>query len=201
MMGVNGGTTDPMTMAVIDDRAILSCAKRPVTISPTSSAVRSRNVSSRQLTRRSLPSNTPRTMLVLPTSIAKSIEFQVPRSRPQVLPKVLRSHSQFSQSTPDFARHDAVDAITDSHQQRAMAVDAGGDARLRARRRRPRHASALAGRRTGAPSVENSIEPPGEQVVVASGQSGERFSEHRGRSTGRPSSLSSDVARADSSGG
>src|SRR5204863_2540615 len=73
MVGVSGGTTDPRMMARICTRSIRLCANNPPTSSPSSSDVRSRSVWSRQLWMRVAPSNTPSTILVLPTSIARSI--------------------------------------------------------------------------------------------------------------------------------
>src|SRR5215813_7580044 len=176
MMGVNGGTTDAITIAVIEDNGICSCEKSPVTINPTSSAVRSRSVSSRQLTRRSLPSNTPTTMLVLPTSIANS---KVPGSSFQVQ----GSGSNFSVLSSDsvprkFSSDDSLDTIGDSHQQGAVVIDAGGHARLHAGGRRPRHARAPMSRRARAPGVENSIEPAGEQVGIPRAERNKRLDKH-----------------------
>src|SRR5215467_11047512 len=81
MIGVNGGTTEPITIAVMDSGASFSWANRPSIITPTSSAVRSRSVSSRQLCISFAPSKTPRTMLVLPTSIARSIRAPPQRTQ------------------------------------------------------------------------------------------------------------------------
>src|SRR5262249_17976320 len=75
MVPVSGGTTDPRTTPRICTRSIRLCAKSPSTSSPSSSDVRSRSVCRRQLWTSVAPSNTPRTMLVLPTSIARSINL------------------------------------------------------------------------------------------------------------------------------
>ena len=70
---VCGGTTDAMTMPAMSPRVIRWCSQRLVTRMPSSSDVRSRSVVSRQLCVSVVPLNTPRTMLVLPTSIARSM--------------------------------------------------------------------------------------------------------------------------------
>ena len=72
----------------------------------------------------------------------------------------VRMHGYRARSRPlHFSGDDALRPIADPHEQRAVVVDAGRDARLRTARRRPRHARAAAARRARAPRVENSIEP------------------------------------------
>src|SRR5256885_630141 len=157
MMGVSGGTTDAIDTAPIAAMSTRRCWNRPTISRPISSAVRSRSVCRRQLSRSVVPSKTPTTMFVLPTSIAKSMTTSQPF---------------------DLARDDPFDAIARSHEQRALIVDAGGDARHRARVGRPRDARAVGGWRMRAPGVENSIEPAGEQVVVPARQRRERLDQH-----------------------
>src|SRR5215471_3226569 len=189
MIGVNGGTTDAITIAVIEDNGIRSCEKSPVTINPTSSAVRSRSVSSRQLTRRLLPSNTPTTMLVLPTSIANS---KVPGSRFKVLVLSSKFPLLSSESAPrKLTSDDSLDPLADAHEQRALVVDPGGDPRLHAGGRRPRHGRTLMSGRARPPGVENSIEPAGEQVGIPGAQCNKRLDEHLS-TIDRPSELALD---------
>src|SRR5438105_4948016 len=157
MTGVSGGTTDAIDTAPIAAMSTRRCWNSPTISRPTSSAVRSRSVCRRQLSTSVAPSKTPTTMFVFPTSIAKSMTTSQPF---------------------DLARDDPFDAIARSHAQRALIVDAGGDARHRARVGRPRDARAVGGRRVRAPGVENSIEPAGEQVVVPARERSERLDEH-----------------------
>src|SRR6185369_17282300 len=106
-------------------------------------------------------------MLVLPTSIAKSI--RIPRSG---YSRTLR----LTASCPIyFASDKPLGAFADAHQQGAHVVDTDRDARLGATRRFPRHAHPAAAWRTVAPGVENSIGPSREQVIVARRQRGERL--------------------------
>src|SRR5579871_3528440 len=155
IVGVSGGTTEPSTMPRICTRSMRLRENKPSTSNPNSSDVRSRSVCSRQLSTSVWPSNTPRTMLVLPTSMAKSM------------------------SVPDdFAGHDSCRAIADPHQQRAGIVDAGGDAGDCAGAAHPRDARAARRRRPLAPGVENIIEPAGDEVVVPPRERGERRLQH-----------------------
>ena len=78
----------PTPMTTRRDRACDRCARARTDrspASPSSSAVRSRSVCSRQLCTSVAPSNTPRTMLVLPTSMASSIGSGFTSSRFKVL--------------------------------------------------------------------------------------------------------------------
>src|SRR5581483_11369082 len=75
------------------------------TTSPSSSAVRSRIVCRRQLRISSRSRNTPRTMLVLPTSIASSMEIPA-----------------------YFTGDEPLERVAAADQQRATVVDAGRDA-------------------------------------------------------------------------
>src|SRR5580765_8379065 len=141
-------------------RSSLLCANKPSTSRPSSSEVRSRTVCSRQAWTSDWPSNTPRTILVLPTSIASSI-----RAASSIHPV-------------HFTGDDPLDRVAAPDQQRAVQIDpdrlsgdyavSGGPTDERAARRR----------RLRAPAVENSIEPAGEQVVVTFRQSGQRLGEH-----------------------
>src|ERR1051326_2032627 len=116
----------------------------PSTISPSSSAVRSRSVCSRQLCTRAAPSNTPSTMLVLPTSMARSIRL----------------------GPGQLAAHDTHAAPLGLHEQRPLVVDIDDGARSRSVAGIPRDARAgrdiVAG--AAAPAVEDSIEAAGEQI-------------------------------------
>src|SRR5215467_6134784 len=76
MIGVRTGTTEAIAIASMTPMSIRRCWKRPTISSPTSSAVRSRSVCRRQLWTSVAPSKTPRTMLVLPTSIASSMNLR-----------------------------------------------------------------------------------------------------------------------------
>src|SRR6185436_7925030 len=142
---VSGGTTLARMTPVIFARSRRAFVKRPSTSRPISSPVRSRSVVRRQLWTIVAPSKTPRTMLVLPMSIARSMVPEVP---------------------VDLARHYTLDVTVHAHEQRAAIVDPCRDAALRTRSRRPGHARSLRRWRQRAPGVEDSIEPPFEQVVV-----------------------------------
>src|SRR2546427_7078680 len=125
MIGVNGGTTDASTAFSIAAGAICSYANKPVTINPTSSAVRSRNVSRRQLTRSLSPSNTPTTMFVLPTSMASNIGCGP------------HTPKQLTLFPKDLPADDPLDPVADANEERAVIVDAGRDAPHRAAGRIP----------------------------------------------------------------
>src|SRR5581483_6567578 len=158
IVGVIGGTTEPMMIPRTCTRSIRLRENKPSTSSPSSSEVRSRSVCSRQLSTSVLPSNTPRTMLVLPTSMASSIWTTL--------------------FPDDFARDDPLDAIADPRQQRAVGVDARRDRLDRPGAAHPGDACAGRVRRARAPRVENTIESGGEQVVVAARQRRERCPQH-----------------------
>ncbi len=70
---VSCGTTDASTTPSMVEAAIFARSSRSLTIKPSSSAVRSRDVARRQLRPSAVPSNTPRTMLVFPMSMASSM--------------------------------------------------------------------------------------------------------------------------------
>ena len=91
---VNGGTTEPTITPPISVGVIPTCANSAVAIRPSSSAVRSRRVWTRQLCARRSPSNSPRTMLVLPTSIASSIVVPVHLSRHESLLSAVHEHQK-----------------------------------------------------------------------------------------------------------
>src|SRR3954465_7820688 len=131
---VSGGTTDPSTTPRMADRSMRLLANSPATVSPSSSAVRSRMVWRRQLPTSSRPSNTPRTMFVLPTSIASSMQ----------------SPAHFSGDNPLYR-------TANSHEQRAHVAGAFGDAGAHAGRRVPFDPGAACAERARAPAVENSI--------------------------------------------
>ena len=162
MIGVSGGTTDPITIALMFERSSFSCAKSPVTIRPTSSAVRSRSVSSRQVTANRSPSKTPRTILVLPTSIARSIGSLNSRAQ-STSPATIRSICP-STST----RRAPISSMP------AVVPDRRSGWRL------PLDARSAAARRTSVPRVENSIEPSFEQIRVARGHRRDRLRAERG---------------------
>ena len=70
---VNWGTTEASTTPSMPDAAIAARSSRSLTIRPSSSAVRSRAVASRQFRPSVAPSNTPSTMFVFPMSMASSM--------------------------------------------------------------------------------------------------------------------------------
>ena len=75
---VSGGTTDAITMPEISACRISLRSQRSEMRMPSSSDVRSRIVVRRQLCTSVAPRNTPITMFVFPTSIAKSMVPMVP---------------------------------------------------------------------------------------------------------------------------
>src|SRR5439155_9482914 len=127
-IGVNGGTTDPITTASTRPMSSRRWLNSPATISPTSSAVRSRSVNNRQLTTSSAPSKTPSTMLVLPMSIATSIKtFDTKDTKDRndryrrIFLCVLRVHCVDETSEPaKLSRDDPFHAPADPDQQRTI---------------------------------------------------------------------------------
>src|SRR3954465_13966790 len=104
---------------------------------PISSAVRSRNVASRQLSISRSPSNTPSTMLLLPTSMAKSM---------------------MSDPT-DLSGEETLHAALHAHQQSARGVDVLGAPPNDAGRRVPFPQRASQRGRPLTPRAQDSIEP------------------------------------------
>src|SRR5579864_1441866 len=151
-VGVSGGTTDPRMTPRTWTRSMRLCANRPSTSKPSSSAVRSRSDCNRQLWTSASRSNTPRTMLVLPTSMASSIR-------------------RFRSEPLHLAADHALDPIAGLHQERAVVVDACRDARSA----RGDDARARCRRSPMPPRVENNIEASSQQIVVPASERNERF--------------------------
>src|SRR5262249_48503078 len=147
---VSGGTTEPTTTPVIFPSSRPLCLNNPSTSRPSSSDVRSRSVWSRQLWISVFRSNTPITMLVLPTSIAKSIDEKLHHGghRGHGAYETLRSLRalRLNSGPMYFAGDQPFGAFADTHQQRAHIVDTDRHAGPRAGRRFPRHTHAAAAR-------------------------------------------------------
>src|SRR5690348_10055281 len=116
---------------------------------PTSSAVRSRSVSSRQLATSRPASKTPSVMLVLPTSRANNIGLG-------------DRVTDFRYLTSDQALH----RCSNTNQQRAVVIHAHRRPFAAAVGTAPRHEDSDALRRAPPPRVEDSIEAAVEQISV-----------------------------------
>jgi hypothetical protein len=82
-------------------------------------------------------------------------------------------------SRPDkLPGNNALDAIVNSHQQCAAIIDTDRDAFGSTGAGGPRDARARRGRREPAPRVEDSIEPPGQQILLAPRERHQSFNQH-----------------------
>ena len=171
---VSGGTTEPMTMPVTLLASIARCSNSCATQMPISSDVRSRSVASRQLSMSRSPSNTPRTMFVLPTSIARSILLQLSALSSQL----------FHKPTHFTCNHplDLPPTRTSSAPCRSMSC-----ARPRTTPAGESHSTCAPGRdaREPPPGAQNSIEPSGTQIGVPLAHRRKNLGEHQ-RAIGGP---------------
>src|ERR1700678_548885 len=79
----------------------------------------------------------------------------------------------------EFTTDDRLEVILDPDQERATVVYSSCHAASRTGGRAPRHARAAARRCAASPAVEDSIEPAGEQIAVASCTRRKRLGAHR----------------------
>ncbi len=179
---VRGGTTDDRMMPVIEALSRPLWPNSCDTRMPSSSAVRSRSVCSRQLWVSLAPSNTPSTILVLPTSIARSIG--VPSYFQTTSPAMTRStrFPTLTSRAPSSAIPAAIPLARPSGVSHSTAAPIVDGARRRHRARRPDASPRAIGSSSAAsPASTSASTTPG--------------------SIPRPSSVSIEDARSAISGG
>ena len=196
-------------------------SNRCVTRMPTSSAVRSRNVASRQLSASRSPSKTPRTMFVLPTSMASSMVLRTASTRfsQSRLDQVggSRDFTRMVGHSPDWQLRLKRTVTVQLHRSSPEMTRSMRPATLRAARRRrqcpprcptsrPPGCPIAPGRPAPTARARATARAPGPPLpprAARTARPARRAFRRAPRrpSGGRPSSVSIDVARSASSGG
>src|SRR5436190_1388284 len=124
---LRGGTTEAMMMCWIADTSIPASARSVRAWMPYSSTVRSRTVVSRQCATRRAVSNTPRTVLVFPTSITRSMVSPPPPSCSiHTTARGPLARASGPQRLDDLSERNAHRAtVRQLQEQRALLVHAG----------------------------------------------------------------------------